>query len=63
MKTLPEELKAVIYSTMQRNGLFGHPENVLHAIIADEREEMRRDAWKNIRGAQEHACGDQPEFF
>lgn len=38
---LTDELKAIIDPVIQRNGYFGHPENILLSMITDERREIR----------------------
>lgn len=45
---LPKKLKDVIDPVIQRNGFFGHPENVLLAMLADERREIREQACTRI---------------
>src|SRR6218665_943235 len=38
---LPEVIKAVIDPVIQRNGFFGHPENILLGMISDTRKHIR----------------------
>lgn len=45
---LPKNLKSIIDPVIQRNGYFGHPENVLLAMLADERKEIRNLAYNRI---------------
>lgn len=45
---LPNNLKKIIDPVVQRNGYFGHPENVLLAMFADERKEIRKLAYSRI---------------
>lgn len=49
---LPQALKDIVDPVIQRNGYFGHPENILLAMITDEREEVRIDAWEKIAEAR-----------
>lgn len=45
---LPKNLKRIIDPVIQRNGFFGQPENVLLAMLADERKEIRNLAHTRI---------------
>lgn len=45
---LPKNLKKIIDPVIQRNGYFGHPENVLLAMLADDRKEIREQACSRI---------------
>lgn len=45
---LPKRLKSIVDPVIQRNGYFGHPENVLLAMLADERQEIRSLAYNKI---------------
>ena len=38
---LPAELKLVIDPVLKRNGFFAHPENLLLAMVTDERQHVR----------------------
>lgn len=39
---LPEELRDKIDPVIQRNGFFGHPENILLCMLYDSRQEIRK---------------------
>lgn len=41
-------IKNIIDSVIQRNGYFAHPENILFAMIADERQHIKELALKRI---------------
>lgn len=45
---LPHNLKAVIDPVIQRNGYFGHPENILLAMLADDKLHIRKLALRRI---------------
>ncbi|CAH1115791.1 unnamed protein product [Psylliodes chrysocephalus] len=45
---LPEEITKVIDPVIERNGFFGHPENLLIAILWDNRKHMRELALRRI---------------
>lgn len=45
---LNEPLKKIIDRVIQRNGYFGHPENILIAMLADDREIIRKLAYQRI---------------
>lgn len=45
---LPEELKKVVDPVLQRNGYYGHPENLLLAMLADERKHIRELGLRRI---------------
>lgn len=54
-RTMTESVKKIIDPIIQRNGFFGHPENILLGMIADKRWDIRKIAIKkilHIRGAQ-----------
>ena len=36
------EIKAIVYPVIQRNGFFGHPENLLLSMISDSRPHVRK---------------------
>lgn len=49
---LPETLKKIIDPVIQRNGYFAHPENILLAMITDERKHIRELAARRILKAR-----------
>ena len=49
---LPEELKVVIDPVIQRNAYFGHPENILLAMLTDERKHIRELGLRRILKAR-----------
>jgi hypothetical protein len=49
---LPEELKLVIDPVIQRNAYFGHPENILLAMLTDERKHIRELGLRRILKAR-----------
>lgn len=48
---LPEHLLAVINPVIERNGFYAHPENILLAMLDDDRKHIRELGWKRILGA------------
>ena len=44
----PENLRRVIDSVIQRNGYFGHAENLLLSVITDERQSIRELGLRRI---------------
>lgn len=53
MRYLDDELKAIVHPVLQRNSHWAHPENMLLAMLADDREEIRIKAAKTIRAARQ----------
>lgn len=49
---LPDELKTVVYPVIQRNGYFGHPENLLISMLWDESSIIRKLAVLKILKAR-----------
>lgn len=49
---LPEDLKCLVHKVINRNGYFGHPENVLLCMLFDERLHIRRLAYLKIMKAR-----------
>ena len=49
---LPEHLKAVVDVVIQRNGYFGHPENILLSMLTDERPHIRELGLRRIMRAR-----------
>lgn len=45
---LPENLKKVVDPVIQRNGYFGHCENILIAMLCDEQKHIRELALRRI---------------
>ncbi|KAJ6617794.1 hypothetical protein Bhyg_17838, partial [Pseudolycoriella hygida] len=45
---LDEKYKVVVEASIQRNGFFGHPENILLNMISDSRLHVREMAYKRI---------------
>lgn len=54
---LTDELKAVVNPVIQRNAYFGHPENILLAMISDERRHIRELAVRRILRARSESYG------
>ncbi len=63
---LPKNLKEIVDPVIQRNGFFGHPENVLLAMVADERKEIRELAYNRILQCRSSTSGlrkfEVPDF-
>lgn len=51
-RNLPEKLKGVIDPVIQRNAFFCHPENMLLAMIVDDREHIRELGYRRILKAR-----------
>lgn len=49
---LSDELKSIIDPVIQRNGYFGHPENILLTMLGDERKHIRELALRRILKAR-----------
>lgn len=49
---LPDEMKAVVDPVIQRNGYFGHPENILLAMLTDEKQHIRQLGLRRIMRAR-----------
>ena len=49
---LPEDLKAVVYPVIQHNGIFGHTENIILAMLTDERPHIRELGLRRIMRAR-----------
>jgi len=49
---LSDELKSVVDPVIQRNGYFGHPENVLLGMLTDNRKHIRELAMRRILRAR-----------
>ena len=48
MKYMDSDIKLRLYSIIQRNAFFAHPENILLAIIADEQTNLCNGLHKDI---------------
>lgn len=51
---LPSYLKECIDAVIQRNGYFAHPDNLLLAMLTDERHDVRSLAIRRIQEAKDH---------
>jgi hypothetical protein len=49
---LPDELKTVVDPVIQRNGYFAHPENLLLAMISDDRRHVRELGLRRLMKAK-----------
>jgi len=54
---LTDELKEIIDPVIQRNGYFGHPENILLSMITDERKQIRDLRMRRILKARSESYG------
>jgi hypothetical protein len=59
---LSTELRNIIDPVLQRNGYFGHPENVLIAMISDERKRVRELGLRRILKARMNKRTSLREF-
>ena len=50
---LPPEARLVVDNCIQRNGFYGHPENVLLSMLADDRPEIRELSVRRIKKARQ----------
>lgn len=57
---LPDTLKAVVDPVLQRNGFFGHPENILLAMISDSRKNIRELGLRRILKARKSSSPGVP---
>ncbi|XP_061717533.1 uncharacterized protein LOC133525257 [Cydia pomonella] len=57
---LPDKLKKVIDPVIQRNGYFGHTENILIAMLADDRKHNRELALRRILKIRDSSTGRTP---
>ena len=60
---LTETLKAVVDPVIQRNAYFSHPENLLLAMLTDDRPEIRELALRRILKARKQETGSQMRLF
>lgn len=51
---LPARFQKVVNDTIQRNGYYAHPENVLVAMLNDDNVEVRLKAWRKILQARQN---------
>ena len=49
---LPKDLQDIVQAVIQRNGYFGHPENILLGMLWDERKYIRKLAYHRILKAR-----------
>ena len=49
---LPDDIKTVVDPVIQRNGYFGHPENILLTMLTDERSAIRELGLRRIMRAR-----------
>jgi len=49
---LPQNLRDIVDEVIQRNGYFGHAENILLAMLTDERSHIRELAYRRILAAR-----------
>jgi len=61
-RSLPPEVRSVIDPVIQRNAYFCHPENLLLAMIADEREHVRQLGLRRILKAKQQHKTDIRKF-
>lgn len=54
---LSEDLRAVIDPVIQRNAYFGHPENIILAMLCDDRQHIRELALRRILNARSKEKG------
>lgn len=59
---LPDNLKGIVETVIQRNGYFAHAENLLVAMITDERKHIRELAARRILKARSSAV-QTPRLF
>lgn len=57
---LPECLKQVVDPVIQRNGYFGHSENILIGMLADDRQHIRELALRRIIKIRDSSSGFTP---
>ena len=58
------ELKAIVDPVIQRNGYFGHSENILIAMLTDERQPIRELGYRRILAARlEHSSSSKIRQF
>ena len=58
---LPDNLKAIVDPVLQRNGFFGHPENMLLSMITDDRRHVRELGLRRIMRARANKQPKRPK--
>jgi hypothetical protein len=57
---LPDDLKNVVNPVIQRNAYFAHPENILVAMLSDDRKHIRELAVRRTLKIREEQPDDNP---
>ena len=52
MRSLAPDIQEIVKPTKQHNAFYVHPENILLAMVCDERPHLRKLAWRRIKKAQ-----------
>ena len=61
-RSFPDDIKAIIQPVIQRNGYFAHPENILLAMIMDERDVIKQLGLRRILKAHQQKPGIVRKF-
>lgn len=52
VKQFDSKIKYIVLPVINRNGYFAHPENILLAMVGDERPHIRELGWRRIKRAR-----------
>ena len=63
MRSLAPDIQEIVKPTIQRNAFYAHPENILLAMVCDERPHIRELAWRRIKKAREQEKGKTVRKF
>jgi len=59
---LPADCQSEVDKCLQRNGFFGHPENLLLVMLADDSQDVRKTAVDKVLLARQVKCDDIRTF-
>ena len=62
-ESLVHDIQEIVKPTIQRNVFYAYPENILLAMVCDERLHIRELAWRRIKKAREQEKGKTVRKF
>ena len=63
LRDQPEDIQEVVRAVLTRNAFWAHPEQLLLAMVADDRQSVREEAVQMIQSARRHQTEEQCYIF
>lgn len=62
-RSFPDSVKVVVHRSIQNNGFFYHPENILLSVLTDENRTVRSEGYRKVLEARQQPASRIRKFI